>query len=109
MAGPPPPSAGAVEAGGRSGHRCRTRGRNAGQMSEKILNCQESFEMLYRFLDDDLDGVSYTDVEYHLKLCRPCWDRFEFEKMLKARFKKSCNEPLPETLVNRIKSLLEKY
>jgi mycothiol system anti-sigma-R factor len=78
-------------------------------MSKKELNCEESFEKLYQFIDNDLDGVSYTEVEIHLKLCRPCWDRFEFEKKLKARFKRSCCEDLPDSLVVRIKTLLEKY
>ena len=74
------------------------------------MNCCESFELLYRFIDGDMDGVTVQEVEIHLKHCRPCWDRYEFEKMLKSRLKSSCHkETCSESLLKRIKSLLEKY
>jgi mycothiol system anti-sigma-R factor len=73
------------------------------------MNCDESFEVLYRFLDKDLESGTCDEVEVHLKICRPCWDRFEFEKKLKARFQKCCSEQIPEHLEARIKALLEKY
>jgi mycothiol system anti-sigma-R factor len=74
------------------------------------MNCSESFELLYRFIDGDMDGMTMQDVEIHLKLCRPCWDRFEFEKKLKERYKDSCHkEACSEALRLRIKTILEKY
>jgi mycothiol system anti-sigma-R factor len=74
------------------------------------MNCDESFEVLYRFLDKDLDGTSCQEVEIHLKICRSCWSRFEFEKRVKEHCHKSCHkEDLPDTLLAKIKSLLEKY
>ncbi len=74
------------------------------------MNCEESFEKLYGFLDKDIDGLTLTQIEIHLKDCRPCWDRFEFEKRLKERFRKSCHkEVCPETLLKKIKDILEKY
>lgn len=74
------------------------------------MNCRESFELLYRFIDEDMDGVTRTEVEVHLKICRPCWDRYEFEKKLKERLKSSCHkEACPDSLIKRIKSLLDLY
>ena len=74
------------------------------------MNCDESFEILYRFIDMDLEGNVFQDVEVHLAKCRGCWDRFEFEKKLKAHIRKCCHqEPLPENLVLRIQKLLDQY
>ena len=74
------------------------------------MNCRDSFELLYRYIDGDHDGLSVEEIEIHLKLCRPCWDRFEFEKKLKERLKSCCHkETCSDELRQRIKSLLEKY
>lgn len=77
---------------------------------EHEVHCDEAFEQLYQYLDKELEQVSMTEIEVHLKRCRGCWDYFEFERKLKARFKKCCcDEPLPSTLRDRIQALLKKY
>ena len=74
------------------------------------MNCDDAFEKLYQFLDKDLGDAPMDDLEKHLKVCRHCWDYFEFERKLKERCKTSCqNEPLPESLRRRIQTLLQKY
>ena len=74
------------------------------------MNCKESLQKLYDFLDGELEKVPKNEIERHLDRCRHCWDRFEFEKQLKALVKKSCcKEVCPDTLRRRIQSLLEKY
>jgi mycothiol system anti-sigma-R factor len=74
------------------------------------MNCDESFELLYRYLDSDMDGMTLRDIEVHLKICRPCWDRFAFERKLKERLRSSCHkETCSNALRQRIQSLLEKY
>ena len=74
------------------------------------MNCKESLQKLYEFLDGEMEKMSSAQIEQHLDWCRGCWDRFEFEKRLKERLKKSCSkESCSDTLRNRIKSLLEKY
>jgi len=74
------------------------------------MNCRESFELLYRYIDKDVSGLSCQEIEIHLQHCRSCWDRFEFEKKLRERLKSSCRkEACPESLRQRIQALLEKY
>jgi mycothiol system anti-sigma-R factor len=73
------------------------------------MNCKEALEKIYEFLDKDI-SVPLSEIEKHLDWCRHCWDRFEFEKRLIERLKKSCHkEPCSETLRSRINALLEKY
>ena len=74
------------------------------------MNCSESFELIYRYIDKDLEKISTEELEIHLKICHSCWDRVEFERRLKDRLKTSCHkETCSESLVKRIKNLLEKY
>ena len=74
------------------------------------MNCEEWFEQLYQILDKDVDDVFWREVEEHMKQCRPCWDRLEFEKRLKERIHKVClEEPCGESVRTRVKALLEKY
>lgn len=74
------------------------------------MNCDEAFEKLYQFLDKEGDQVSLVEIEKHIKICRHCWDYFEFERRLKERFKTCCQkEPLSDELLRRIQSLLQKY
>jgi len=74
------------------------------------MNCNEWFDRLYQILDKDVDEVVWRDVEEHMKLCRTCWDRYEFEKRLKEKVKESCcGESCTESLRTRVKSLFEKY
>ena len=44
------------------------------------MNCNEWFDRLYQILDRDLDETLWQDLQVHMKSCRACWDRFEFEK-----------------------------
>jgi mycothiol system anti-sigma-R factor len=74
------------------------------------MKCDESLEILYRFIDKDLDGMTCEEIEFHLKSCHHCWDRFEFEKKLKEHVHKTCHKEVPEeTLLLRIKKLLDHY
>jgi mycothiol system anti-sigma-R factor len=74
------------------------------------MNCNESFELLYRYIDHDCDGITIQEIEIHLRGCRPCWGRFEFEKLLLARVKESCRkETCTEKLKQRIQAILENY
>ena len=73
------------------------------------MNCDQWFERLYQILDRDMDESSYKDLKDHMKDCRSCWDRFEFEKRLKERLKTSCcKESCTETIRIRIKALFKK-
>jgi mycothiol system anti-sigma-R factor len=74
------------------------------------MNCNEWFAHLYQILDRDPDETVWQEVEEHMKHCRRCSDRFEFEARIKELVKKSCGqERCPEAFRNRIKNLLKKY
>ena len=74
------------------------------------MNCKEWYDKLYQILDRDMEDSVWRDVEIHMKECRSCWDRYEFEMHLKEKVKSSCClESCTESLRLRIKALFEKY
>jgi mycothiol system anti-sigma-R factor len=74
------------------------------------MNCDEWLQKLYKILDRDMSEISWKEVEAHMKDCRPCWDRFEFEKRLKDRVKNSCRTvSCTESFRLRIKAIFQKY
>ena len=74
------------------------------------MTCDEWFEKLYHYLDKDLDEAALKDVDRHMKECKPCWTRYEFEVKLRERLNSSCCiERCTETFRLRIKALIEKF
>jgi len=73
------------------------------------MNCKESLQKIYEFMDGQLEKTPFSNIEKHLDNCRGCWDRFEFEKRLKEMLQKSCKMTCSDKLRARIQSLLEKY
>ncbi len=72
------------------------------------MNCEEWFERLYQILDRDLDESLWLDLERHMRACRPCLERFEFEKRIQDHLKKSCcEETCTESIRVRIRAIIE--
>ncbi len=52
---------------------------------EGTIRCEEALRLLASYLDRELIGQEYADLERHLEACRSCYSRAEFERELKAR------------------------
>ena len=48
------------------------------------MNCREALSHLYDVIDKEADEINAREVEKHLKMCRHCMARYEFERALKA-------------------------
>lgn len=71
-----------------------------------MLNCDECMERLYPYLDRELNEAELRDVQFHLELCPPCQERFQFEENV-LRLVGRCGRKLeaPESLVDRVRRL----
>lgn len=76
---------------------------------ERSLSCEDVLHHLFTYLDGELDAVTGEDVERHLNACRGCSSRAEFERRLKARLAEAAATGAPETLVDRIRTLIERF
>jgi mycothiol system anti-sigma-R factor len=74
------------------------------------MNCQETLEKLWQYLDKELDSASSVELQEHLEQCRQCFSKAEFEYRLRARLRRSCCEDhAPPELRERLSRLLRLY
>jgi mycothiol system anti-sigma-R factor len=74
------------------------------------MNCEETLEKLWQYLDRELDGGSSSEFQRHLEHCRQCFSKVEFEQRLRAIVRRSCaGEQAPPELRERLSRLLRLY
>jgi predicted RNA-binding protein len=55
------------------------------QIKTRLINCEEAAKMMNDYIDNYLKNNSKEDMIAHLNTCRHCFDKAEFEKMLKQK------------------------
>lgn len=69
-----------------------------------MADCNETLKDLERFLDSELATGKLEHLTAHLGGCVDCQQTFEFHAELRQIVRQAAqHEPLPESLVNRIK------
>jgi len=64
------------------------------------MHCEEVVRLLWRYMDREL--------QEHIRECRHCEPRHEFEARLRAIIRQKCaGRPAPETLRRRVLALLQ--
>jgi len=71
------------------------------------MNCREALLHLYEYLDEELTEDVVKKIEAHLTICEHCFDKYEFEKLLKSVIAKKGQmevdaEPLKAKVLQRI-------
>lgn len=75
-------------------------------MSRGVMTCEEAIQRLFTYLDGELAGAEQEDLETHLRRCRDCFTRAEFERWLRARLAETGSAPTPATLRERVRRLI---
>lgn len=69
-----------------------------------MADCNDSLKDLEQFLDSELATEKLEQLRVHLDGCVDCQQTFEFHAELRQIVRQAAHhEPLPESLVNRIK------
>ncbi|MEZ5097240.1 MAG: mycothiol system anti-sigma-R factor [Nocardioides sp.] len=66
------------------------------------LDCADVLEQIVYFLDNELDDADIADVRHHLDLCSPCFASYDLQRTVKALVARSCAEPAPAELKQRV-------
>jgi len=66
-------------------------------------DCSEVLERLAFFLDHELATADEAQIAEHIEECLPCLRVLEFEQRMKARLARSCSEPCPDGLRERVR------
>ena len=66
-------------------------------------DCAEVLENLFLFLDHEMEDASYAEIKEHLDECAPCLAKYHLEEVVKALVARSCREPAPPALRERVR------
>ncbi len=73
------------------------------------INCEEALRLLAVYLDGELHGAEHASVEDHLKTCRSCFSRGEFERRLKAELSHLGRGDVRPAFEQHIRQLLTQF
>jgi anti-sigma factor (TIGR02949 family) len=73
------------------------------------MGCEQALARLMEYLDRELPGAEHEGLERHLRTCRSCFSRMEFERRLKARLSSLADEDVPEASRRRIRDLIRGF
>jgi len=73
------------------------------------ISCEEAIELIAMQLDKSAGDVERLALERHLKTCRHCFDRLEFEKLVKDRLTRMKADISSEQLERKIDALLSGF
>ena len=75
---------------------------------EKVndINCEEAVTRFNDFIDNYLKGKSREELVNHISECRHCFERFEFEQLLKSRVNQLLQSKKNQPLVSRIEKMI---
>lgn len=74
-----------------------------------IDNCEEALRLLAMYCDGELDSAEHAAVEHHLRACRSCYSRAEFERRLKAELGELRREEVRPVFERRIRELITEF
>ena len=67
-----------------------------------FVDCDETIERLYFYLDGELTEERREEIRLHLDLCGPCVDAYGFETELRKVIANRCKDHVPESLIDRV-------
>jgi anti-sigma factor (TIGR02949 family) len=73
------------------------------------MGCEQALKRLVEFVDRELPESEHDSVERHLRICRNCCSRMEFESQLKERLSTLSTEDAPSTTRDRVQDLIKRF
>ena len=73
------------------------------------IGCERALKRLVEFVDGELREGEHDSVEQHLRICRNCCSRMEFESRLKERLSALSTQEVPSTTRDRVRNLIQKF
>ena len=73
------------------------------------LDCEDVIAQLFDYLNRELDVETLAAIEEHIRLCRGCFSRAEFEQRLRARLAEAGEAEAPDSLRRRARRILERF
>lgn len=71
------------------------------------VDCRQSVERLYHYLDGELTDERRRRIQRHLDECPPCVEAFDFEAELRQVIANRCKDHVPASLLERVRRALD--
>jgi len=71
-----------------------------------FVDCDETIERLYFYLDGELTEERRVEIARHLDLCGPCVGAYGFESELRRVIASRCKDHVPDELLTRVADAL---
>jgi mycothiol system anti-sigma-R factor len=65
-------------------------------------DCTEVLERVFFFIDNELPTADFASIQHHLDECRPCLQKYNLERTVKALVARSCSEHAPQALRDKV-------
>ena len=72
----------------------------------KAINCEEAVAHFNDFIDNYLKGKSREELIIHISECRHCFERVEFEQLLKSKVYQLPKSKKNNLLISRIEKMI---
>ncbi len=73
-------------------------------------DCRAACRQIYAHLGNALDAAAVAAIDQHLQRCRPCCDRFEFQRRLTATIRDVRGTPeLPDRLQAQLRTIVARF
>ena len=73
------------------------------------MGCELALKRLLEFIDHELSDSEHDSVEQHLRTCRGCFSRMEFESRLKERLSTLSSDDVPSNTRDRVRDLIKRF
>jgi mycothiol system anti-sigma-R factor len=79
-----------------------SQGTGPAQDADTDVDCARALERMFSFIDNELPGADFAEIQRHLDECAPCLGKYDLERTVKALVARSCSERAPESLRQRV-------
>jgi anti-sigma factor (TIGR02949 family) len=73
------------------------------------IGCEQALKRLLEFVDHELSDSEHDSVEQHLRVCRNCCSRMEFESRLKERVSALSTADVSSGIRDRVRNLIKRF
>jgi len=73
------------------------------------IGCERALKHLVEFVDGELREGEHDSVDQHLRICRNCCSRMEFESRLKERLSALSTEDVSSAVRERVRNLIKRF
>ena len=74
-----------------------------------MMDCQDIIEKVFDYIDHEMDAANLAQLKAHLDLCRSCFDRVQFEIVLREHIKIKTHHCCPDKVKIRIQRIINSF